>query len=58
MTVWQSLGAFILICLVFLARSAWKQGEIRQFLISLGVVGALVGGIGAAVALMAYMTAS
>lgn len=42
MTLYHGLAAFIAVYLVLLARSAWKQGEIRQFLVSLGVVVALM----------------
>ena len=40
-TFWQGVGLFIGGYLLLLARSAWKQGELGQFLRSLAVVAAL-----------------
>jgi len=31
--------------LLLMARSAWKQGELRQFLLSLALVAGLLGGL-------------
>lgn len=43
MTIWQFFGAFGAGYVVLLGRSAWRQGELRQFLVSLAVVAALIG---------------
>jgi hypothetical protein len=45
------IGAAVFCYLALLARSAWKQGEIRQFAVSLGVVVGLLGALAAIVAL-------
>ncbi len=50
MTGWQLVGVGIAGYLLLLARSAWKQGEFRQFLRSLAIVAILVGVIAGAVA--------
>lgn len=49
MSVWELAGLMALAYLLLLARSAWKQGEFRQFLWSLAIVAAIVGAIAAAV---------
>ncbi|MGP1395201.1 MAG: hypothetical protein ACTS3R_06795 [Inquilinaceae bacterium] len=41
MTVIQGVGLFLAAYILLLARSAWRQGEFRQFALSLGVVAAL-----------------
>lgn len=41
MTVMQGVGLFVAAYILLLARSAWRQGEIRQFALSLAVVAAL-----------------
>lgn len=41
MTLLQGIGLFIAAYLLLVGRSAWKQGEFRQFAVSLGVVLAL-----------------
>ncbi|CAO3410649.1 hypothetical protein [Azospirillum largimobile] len=38
---WQIIGAAVAGYLVLLGRSAWKQGEFRQYLRSLAIVAAL-----------------
>ncbi|WP_372396721.1 hypothetical protein ABMY26_21690 [Azospirillum sp. HJ39] len=48
---WQLIGAFMAGYLVLLGRSAWKQGEFRQFLRSLAIVAALCALLAGAVAL-------
>lgn len=49
MTAMQTVGLVMAAYLALLARSAWKQGELRQFLLSLAVVAGLIGSIAAAV---------
>jgi len=49
MTGWQITGAAIVGYLLLLARSAWKQGEFRQYLRSLVIVAALCGIVAGAV---------
>lgn len=49
MTMWQTGGALAVLYLVLLARSAWKQGELRQFAWSLLVVAGLLGALALAV---------
>ena len=49
MAVWNIAGLAALAYLLLLARSAWKQGELRQFLWSLAIVAGLVGVIAAVV---------
>lgn len=49
MSVWKIAGLTALAYLLLLARSAWKQGEFRQFLWSLVIVAAIIGAIAAAV---------
>ncbi|MGQ9370792.1 hypothetical protein [Azospirillum sp. ST 5-10] len=51
MTVWEVAGLLGGGYLLMLARSAWKQGELRQFLWSLLVVLVLAAGIAGAVAI-------
>lgn len=51
MTTWQMMGAIVAGYLLLLARSAWKQGEIRQFLRSLVIVALLCATIAGVVAL-------
>ncbi|WP_168220363.1 hypothetical protein [Azospirillum thermophilum] len=55
MSTLQITGAAMLAYLLLLARSAWKQGEMRQFLRSLAVLavlcGAIAGTVAAAIAL-------
>lgn len=50
MTGWQIIGLAIVAYLLLLARSAWKQGEFRQYLRSLAIVAALCGIVAGAVA--------
>ena len=54
MTALQGIGIAIAAYLALLARSAWKQGEIRQFLMSCLVLVALFGTLAAIIALYAY----
>ena len=49
MTTWQFMGAIVAGYLLLLARSAWKQGEFRQFLRSLAIVAVLCALIAGAV---------
>ena len=49
LATWTLLALAALAYLLLLARSAWKQGEFRQFLWSLAIVAAIVGVIAAAV---------
>ena len=42
MGFWDGIALFILVYLLLLARSAWKQGEMRQFLVSLLIVLAMI----------------
>lgn len=51
MTAWQFTGLAAMAYLLLLARSAWKQGEMRQFLRSLVIVAGLIGAIAGAVVL-------
>jgi len=39
---WSSVGAIVATWLVLLARSAWKQGELAQFLRALVIVTVLL----------------
>ncbi|WP_199230171.1 hypothetical protein [Azospirillum sp. TSH58] len=47
--MWTMIGAAAAGYLLLLARSAWKQGEMRQFLRSLAIVAALCGLVAGAV---------
>ncbi len=49
MTLWQTIALMMAAYLLLLARSAWKQGEFRQFLRSLLIVAALCAVIAGAV---------
>ena len=49
MTLWQLIGLMMAGYLLLLARSAWKQGEFKQFLRSLLIVVALCAIIAGAV---------
>lgn len=44
--IWEWIGGGVLLYLLLLARSAWKQGELRQFLWGLLIVAGLIGFIG------------
>ena len=50
MGFWEGIGLFVAGYLLLLARSAWKQGEIRQFLVSLAIVLVMLGTISGIVA--------
>jgi len=54
MTIWQGIGLLVTLYLALLARSAWKQGEIRQFLMSCLVLAALIAILAAIVSLTIY----
>jgi hypothetical protein len=54
MTALQGIGIAMAVYVALLARSAWKQGEIRQFLMSCLVLIALFGALAAIVAAYAY----
>lgn len=45
MTVLDGIGLFLAVYLLLVARSAWKQGEFRQFALSLAVVIGLIAAI-------------
>jgi hypothetical protein len=45
MTLWQAIGLFLAGYILLLARSAWIQGELKQFLLSLAVLAALAGAV-------------
>lgn len=45
-TTWEWIGGAVLLYLLLLARSAWKQGEFRQFLWGMVIVAGLIGFIG------------
>lgn len=49
MTLWHMVGAMAGAYLLLLARSAWKQGEFRQFVRSLLIVAGLCAAVGGAV---------
>lgn len=49
MMLWKMVGALMGAYLLLLARSAWKQGELRQFLRSLLIVAGLCAAIAGAV---------
>ena len=54
MTALQGIGLIVAAYLALLARSAWKQGEIRQFMMSCLVLAALFGLLAAIIAGYAY----
>lgn len=45
-TTWEWIGGAVLVYLLLLARSAWKQGEFKQFLWGMVIVAGLIGFIG------------
>lgn len=45
-TTWEWIGGAVLLYLLLLARSAWKQGEFKQFLWGMVIVAGLIGFIG------------
>lgn len=49
MTVLQGMALFVVAYLVLLGRNAWKQGELRQYLVALAMAGILVAVIAASV---------
>lgn len=55
MSVWNVAGVMALAYLLLLARSAWKQGELRQFLWSLAILAGIVAVITAVVAAAVWM---
>jgi hypothetical protein len=44
--IWQWIGIGVLLYLLLLARSAWKQGEFKQFLWGMVIVAGLIGFVG------------
>lgn len=54
MTFLQGIGLFVAAYLALLARSAWKQGEIRQFLMSCLVLAALFALLAAVISAYVY----
>ena len=55
MSVWNVAGLSAVAYLLLLARSAWKQGELRQFLWSLAIVAGIVGVVAGVVAAAVWM---
>lgn len=55
MTLWQAIGLFLAGYVLLLARSAWRQGELKQFLLSLAVVLGLAGTLGLAALIYAWL---
>ena len=55
MTMVHYLGAFIAITLLLMARAAWRQGEIRHFLLGLAVVAGLLVAVFGTVELVAWL---
>jgi len=54
-SVWNVAGLSAVAYLLLLARSAWKQGELRQFLWSLAIVAGIVGVVAGVVAAAVWM---
>lgn len=54
MTPLQGIGLFVAAYLALLARSAWKQGEIRQFLMSWLILATLFASLAAVIATYIY----
>ncbi|HEV7372331.1 hypothetical protein [Arenibaculum sp.] len=50
MSLFQAIALAVAAYLLLLARSAWRQGELPQFLWSLALVTALLGAVAAVVA--------
>jgi hypothetical protein len=44
--IWGWIGIGVLLYLLLLARSAWKQGEFKQFLWGMVIVAGLIGFVG------------
>jgi len=44
--IWEWIGIGVLLYLLLLARSAWKQGEFKQFLWGMVIVAGLMGFVG------------
>lgn len=55
MTLLQGIGLFVAAYLALLARSAWKQGEIRQFLMSCMVLAILFATLATVIAAYIYL---
>ncbi|MEM7444052.1 MAG: hypothetical protein AAF414_12055 [Pseudomonadota bacterium] len=55
MSIWTFVSLFALAYIILLARSAWKQGEVRQFLWSLAAFAALAAILAAFVGLYAWL---
>ena len=55
MSIWTFVSLFALAYIILLARSAWKQGEMRQFLWSLGAFAVLAGMLAAIIGLYAWL---
>lgn len=49
MTVVQGMALFVVAYLILLGRNAWKQGELRQYLLALAMAGVLLAVIAASV---------
>lgn len=52
------IGAAIFLYLLLLARSAWKQGELRQFAVSLAILVALLATLAAIAAITIALQSS
>ena len=55
MTIVHLLAGFLVVMLLLMARSAWKQGEFRHFLLGLGVVAGLLAAVFGTVELVAWL---
>ncbi|UEM05227.1 hypothetical protein JL101_007265 [Skermanella rosea] len=54
MTILQGIGLFVAAYLALLARSAWKQGEIKQFLMSCLILAALFASLATVISAYIY----
>ena len=55
MTPLQGAALAVTVYLALLARSAWKQGELRKFAVSLGIVAGLIGFLVAVTAIFIWV---
>jgi hypothetical protein len=56
MSIWQAVGLFLAAMLVLMARSAWVQGEFKQFARSLALIGLMFTAIAAIIGLYALVS--
>lgn len=56
MSIWLAIGLFIAVAFILLARSAWMQGELRQFINAMAIMLAMLGGIAAIIGVYALVT--